>query len=76
MRHALHHCDNCYNIPNFRATGYVCKTNLPSNTAMRGFGVPQAVMTIENVISDIASFLHVSPHKVSTNIFSLIYLTV
>ena len=64
MTRALHSCDNCYNIPNFRATGYVCKTNLHSNTAVRGFGTPQALMAAENTITDIAAFLRVSPHKV------------
>lgn len=38
---ALFHVDNCYNIPNTRATGYMCETNIPSNTAFRGFGGPQ-----------------------------------
>jgi len=69
MRRALSSCDNCYNIPNFRATGYVCKTNVLSNTAFRGFGAPQALMTIENVVNDIAAFLHASPHKVFENVF-------
>jgi len=64
MERSLRSCDNCYNIANFRATGHVCKTNLPSNTAFRGFGAPQALMAIENVITDIAAFLHVSSHKV------------
>uniref|UniRef100_A0A6I8NRI9 Xanthine dehydrogenase/oxidase n=1 Tax=Ornithorhynchus anatinus TaxID=9258 RepID=A0A6I8NRI9_ORNAN len=41
MNKALHHLDNCYKIPNIRATGKLCKTNLPSNTAFRAFGGPQ-----------------------------------
>ena len=64
MGRSLCSCDNCYNIPNFRATGYVCKTNLPSNTAFRGFGAPQALMAVENVINDVATFLQINPHKV------------
>ena len=35
-------------------TGQVCKTNLPSNTAFRGFGGPQGVAKIENIIEEIA----------------------
>jgi xanthine dehydrogenase large subunit len=57
MERAMLHADNAYFIPNFRVTGRVCKTNLPSNTAFRGFGVPQAVATIENIVEEIAQFL-------------------
>ena len=41
MERAVFHSDNCYLIPNIRLRGYVCKTNIPSNTAFRGFGGPQ-----------------------------------
>ncbi len=41
MDRALFHSDNVYRIPNVLARGHVCKTNLPSNTAFRGFGGPQ-----------------------------------
>uniref|UniRef100_A0AAR2K435 FAD-binding PCMH-type domain-containing protein n=1 Tax=Pygocentrus nattereri TaxID=42514 RepID=A0AAR2K435_PYGNA len=37
----LLHMDNAYNILNLRGQSAACKTNLPSNTAFRGFGVPQ-----------------------------------
>jgi len=55
MERALLHSDNAYYIPHFRAIGRVCKTNLPSNTAFRGFGGPQGVAAIENIIEDIAA---------------------
>ncbi len=38
---ALLFLDSCYKIPNVEVEGRVCKTNLPSNTAFRGFGGPQ-----------------------------------
>ena len=41
MDRALFHSENCYKIPNMKVTGHVCRTNLPSNTAFRGFGGPQ-----------------------------------
>ncbi|RHZ22407.1 hypothetical protein DYB37_001144 [Aphanomyces astaci] len=41
MDRALFHCENAYFIPNLRAVGKCCKTNLPTNTAFRGFGAPQ-----------------------------------
>ncbi|XP_061480984.1 xanthine dehydrogenase/oxidase [Rhineura floridana] len=54
MDRALFHMDNSYNIPNIRGTGKVCKTNLSSNTAFRGFGGPQGMMVAECWMSDIA----------------------
>ncbi|KAK1876607.1 Aldehyde oxidase [Dissostichus eleginoides] len=33
------------------------QTNLPSNTAFRGFGVPQGLMVLENMINDVAMAL-------------------
>jgi len=41
MEKALLHMANCYLIPNIRGTGFLCKTNISSNTAFRGFGAPQ-----------------------------------
>ncbi|KAF5880057.1 aldehyde oxidase 1-like, partial [Clarias magur] len=57
MEKILLHMDNSYNIPNLRGQGAACRTNLPSNTAFRGFGVPQSVMVIENMINDVAMTL-------------------
>ncbi|KAG9329842.1 hypothetical protein JZ751_028951 [Albula glossodonta] len=53
----LLHLDNSYNIPNLRGRGVACRTNLPSNTAFRGFGVPQSMLVTENMISDVAMVL-------------------
>ncbi|XP_061287995.1 xanthine dehydrogenase/oxidase isoform X2 [Bos javanicus] len=54
MERALFHMDNCYKIPNIRGTGRLCKTNLSSNTAFRGFGGPQALFIAENWMSEVA----------------------
>ncbi|XP_033859403.2 xanthine dehydrogenase/oxidase isoform X2 [Acipenser ruthenus] len=54
IERALFHMDNSYNIPHIRGLGYVCKTNLPSNTAFRGFGGPQGMMIAECWLSDVA----------------------
>uniref|UniRef100_A0A667H7G0 FAD-binding PCMH-type domain-containing protein n=1 Tax=Lynx canadensis TaxID=61383 RepID=A0A667H7G0_LYNCA len=54
MERALFHMDNCYNIPNIRGTGRMCKTNLPSNTAFRGFGGPQGMFIAEHWMSEVA----------------------
>ncbi len=52
---ALFHADNAYHIPNATFTGYLCKTNTASNTAFRGFGGPQGMLAIENIVEEIAN---------------------
>lgn len=54
MERALFHMDNCYKIPNIRGTGRLCKTNLASNTAFRGFGGPQGMLIAEYWMSEVA----------------------
>lgn len=56
---SLTHIDNAYYIPNVKVTGRICKTNFPPNTAFRGFGGPQGVITIENILEEIAAYLHI-----------------
>jgi xanthine dehydrogenase/oxidase len=53
MERALSHADNAYNIGCVHAKGYLCKTNLPSNTAFRGFGGPQAMLVAEDVLDQV-----------------------
>jgi len=57
LERALFHAENAYYIPNMRVTGTMWKTNLPSNTAFRGFGGPQGMAVIENVIDNIARYV-------------------
>jgi len=57
MERTMLHTDNAYYLPSARITGQVCKTNLPSNTAFRGFGGPQGVANIENIMEAIAGEL-------------------
>ncbi|HEX4413139.1 MAG TPA: xanthine dehydrogenase molybdopterin binding subunit [Lacipirellulaceae bacterium] len=57
MERTLLHTDNCYFLPTVELTGQVCFTNLPSNTAFRGFGGPQALVVIENILETIAERL-------------------
>uniref|UniRef100_A0A8C2YDJ8 Aldehyde oxidase 1 n=1 Tax=Coturnix japonica TaxID=93934 RepID=A0A8C2YDJ8_COTJA len=56
--------DNAYKIPNLRCWAYACKTNLPSNTAFRGFGFPQSGLVTETWITGIAEKTGLSPEKV------------
>ena len=57
MTRALTHLDNCYFIKSLKAIGYVCKTNTVSNTAFRGFGGPQGMLTIENILYSVSQYL-------------------
>ncbi len=54
MERSMLHVDNAYRIPAARITGQVCRLNLPPNTAFRGFGGPQGVVVIENILQEIA----------------------
>lgn len=61
MERAMLHVDNTYYVPNVSVTGKVCKTNLPSNTAFRGFGGPQGMAVIEQIIDRVARHLGKDP---------------
>ncbi|MDA3952540.1 MAG: molybdopterin-dependent oxidoreductase [Bacteroidales bacterium] len=60
MERTLFHSTNVYYIPNTKVTVYSCKTNLPPNTAFRGFGAPQGMFVIESAIAKAASELNIS----------------
>ena len=51
MWRSLFHCDNTYYLPNVEATGRVCRTHKTSQTAFRGFGGPQAMVAIEELLA-------------------------
>jgi xanthine dehydrogenase large subunit len=58
---AMTHADNAYYLPNALIRGTVCRTNYPPNTAFRGFGGPQGIATIENILEEIAVVLKLDP---------------
>ncbi|XP_059503012.1 aldehyde oxidase 1-like isoform X2 [Stegostoma tigrinum] len=64
MQEIVSKLDSGYYIPHVRLTGFVCKTNLPSNTAFRGFGQPQAIAITESWITDVATKCGLSAEKV------------
>ncbi len=59
LERAMFHAENAYYIENMRVTGTMWKTNLPTNTAFRGFGGPQGMAVIEQVVDRIARTLGV-----------------
>lgn len=61
---AMFHVENSYKIPVLEVIGFMCKTNLPSNTAFRGFGGPQGMFVAENIIRHMADYLKLDVVKV------------
>ncbi|KAF2187174.1 hypothetical protein K469DRAFT_705737 [Zopfia rhizophila CBS 207.26] len=57
MDRCITHFDNCYEIPNVYLRGHVCRTNIHSNTAYRGFGAPQGMYFSETMMYNIAEGL-------------------
>ena len=56
--------NNAYSIPNVKVVGRTCKTNIPSNTAFRGFGGPQAMFVMETIMTQLAAKLNTDATKV------------
>ncbi|WP_075181734.1 xanthine dehydrogenase molybdopterin binding subunit [Pantoea sp. 1.19] len=61
---AMFHADNAYYLGDAQITGYCCRTNLASNTAFRGFGGPQGMVAIEQIIDHIARTLGRDPLEI------------
>jgi len=61
---AVFHADNAYFLENVSIASIRCKTNTQSHTAFRGFGGPQGMIVIEQIMSDIARHLGLDPLEV------------
>jgi len=61
---ALFHLDNGYYIPTVHFAGRVGKTNNVSHTAFRGFGGPQGMLVIEEILDRVARQLGLPPETV------------
>ena len=61
LERTLFHASNSYHIPHVKVTAHSCKTNLPPNTAFRGFGGPQGMFVIESAIDHASKNLKVDP---------------
>jgi xanthine dehydrogenase large subunit len=64
LERTLFHTTNAYHIPNVTATAHSCRTNLPPNTAFRGFGGPQGMFVMESAIVRAAEALGVAPAEI------------
>ena len=61
---ALFHLDNAYYLPNVEFSGRVARTNVSSNTAFRGFGGPQGMLVMEEIMDRVARSLGLAPEIV------------
>jgi xanthine dehydrogenase large subunit len=61
---AMFHVDNAYYVPALEVTGFVCKTHKTSQTAFRGFGGPQGMLVIEDILDRVARTLGLPPEIV------------
>ncbi len=61
LARALCHIDNAYWIPDITVHGRIAKTNRSSNTAFRGFGGPQGMIVIEDILGRCAPLLGIEP---------------
>jgi xanthine dehydrogenase large subunit len=57
LARALCHVENAYWIPNIRVNGRIARTNKTSQTAFRGFGGPQGMLVIEDILGRCAPLL-------------------
>jgi len=58
---AMFHATNAYYVPHTSITGHRCRTHTVSNTAFRGFGGPQGMVTAEATMDEIAARIGVDP---------------
>ena len=69
LQRAMFHSDNSYFIPDMQVRGQVCRTNKVSNTAFRGFGGPQGMVVIEDIVDRVARHLGLLPETVRARNF-------
>jgi len=60
----MFHADNAYFVPAMEVTGFVCKTHKTSQTAFRGFGGPQGMLVIEEILDRVARTVGLPPEVV------------
>ncbi|MCX6955168.1 MAG: molybdopterin-dependent oxidoreductase, partial [Verrucomicrobia bacterium] len=67
---ALFHLDNAYYLPAVHFTGRAAKTHTTSHTAFRGFGGPQGMLVIEEILDRVARACGLAPDFVrETNLY-------
>lgn len=71
LQRTLCHIENAYWIPDIEVHGRVARTNKTSQTAFRGFGGPQGMLVIEDVLGRCAPLLGLDPAELrSRNLYT------
>ncbi len=70
LQRAMFHTCNAYAVPAMAVRGRVCKTNAASNTAFRGFGGPQGMVVVEDILDHVARRLGLPPEQVRERNFA------
>jgi len=63
LTRAMCHIDNAYWIPNIRVSGRVAKCHKTSQTAFRGFGGPQGMLVMEDILGRVAPQLGIEARE-------------
>ncbi|CAO2615980.1 Aldehyde oxidase 3 [Lemmus lemmus] len=63
IEYALLKLENADKIPNLHIRGHICKINLLSKTAFRGFGFPQGAFVTETWMIAMTAKSHLLPDK-------------
>lgn len=63
LSRAMCHIDNAYWVPHVRVAGRIAKTNKTSQTAFRGFGGPQGMLVMEEILGQVAPQLGLTPEQ-------------
>ncbi|MFC7503656.1 xanthine dehydrogenase molybdopterin binding subunit [Nocardioides sp. GCM10030258] len=63
LSRALCHIDNAYWIPHLAVDGRIARTHKTSQTAFRGFGGPQGMLVIEDILGRVAPILGIEAHE-------------
>ena len=63
LSRALCHVDNAYWIPHVLVDGRIAQTHKTSQTAFRGFGGPQGMLVVEDVLGRCAPLLGLAPEE-------------
>jgi xanthine dehydrogenase large subunit len=61
---AMFHVDNAYLLPAAEISGHICRTHKTSQTAFRGFGGPQGMIVIEEIMDQASRRLGLAPDVV------------
>ncbi len=67
LERTMFHSTGSYFVPNARIFAASCRTNLPPNTAFRGFGGPQGMFVMESAIARLSEEMGIPRETIQAN---------